>query len=122
LEDDCGVKISVLSPGFFLLFSLMTYAAPLQDIPFKTMDGRDASLKDHSGKVVLVAKVASKCGNRPPSAGLEGLYKKYGPQGLMVLGFPCNDFGGQEPGTNEEIQAFCASIPKTGRLRILIYA
>lgn len=82
-------------------------AAPLQDIPFKTMDGKEASLKDYAGKAVLVVNVASKCGLTKQYDALEALYKKYGPQGFVVLGFPCNDFNGQEPGTNEEIQAFC---------------
>lgn len=84
-------------------------AAPLQDIPFKTMDGNPASLKDYAGKVVLVVNVASKCGLTKQYAALEELYKKYGPQGFVVLGFPCNDFGNQEPGTNEEIVTFCSS-------------
>lgn len=81
--------------------------APLQDIPFQTMDGKKASLKDYSGKVVLVVNVASKCGNTPQYADLEAAYKKYAKEGLVILGFPCNDFGGQEPGTNEEIMQFC---------------
>ena len=85
------------------------FAVPLQDIPFKTMDGKDASLKDYSGKVVLVVNVASKCGLTKQYDALEALYKKFSPQGFVVLGFPCNDFNGQEPGTNEEIQAFCTS-------------
>lgn len=84
-------------------------AAPLQDISFKTADGKDASLKDYAGKVILVVNVASKCGNTPQYAGLEELYKKYGDQGLVILGFPCNDFAGQEPGTIAEIQQFCSS-------------
>ena len=82
-------------------------AAPLQDIPFKTAEGKAASLKDYAGKVVLVVNVASRCGNTPQYAGLEKLYLANASRGLVVLGFPCNDFGGQEPGTNEEIKAFC---------------
>jgi len=84
-------------------------ATPLQDIQFKTADGKDASLKDYAGKVVLVVNVASRCGNTPQYAGLEKLFVENGPKGLVVLGFPCNDFGGQEPGTNEEIKTFCTS-------------
>jgi len=84
-------------------------AAPLQDISFKTADGKDASLKDYAGKVIMVVNVASKCGNTPQYAGLEELYKKYGDKGLVILGFPCNDFAGQEPGTIAEIQQFCTS-------------
>jgi glutathione peroxidase len=94
----------------FVALALMTasaFASPLQDIPFKTMDGKEASLKDYSGKVVLVVNVASKCGLTKQYAALEDLYKKFGSQGFVILGFPCNDFNGQEPGTNEEIQKFC---------------
>ena len=82
-------------------------AASLIDIPFKTTKGTDESLKQYAGKPVLVVNVASRCGNTPQYAALEQLYKKYGPQGLVILGFPCNDFGGQEPGTADEIQKFC---------------
>lgn len=84
-----------------------SFAATLEDIPFKTTKGTDASLKDYAGKPVLVVNVASRCGNTPQYAALEELYKKYGPQGLVILGFPCNDFGGQEPGSANEIQKFC---------------
>lgn len=101
------MKISVRV--FALLFALptLTFAAPLAEIPFQTADGKEASLKDYAGKAVLVVNVASKCGLTKQYAALEALNQKYGSQGLVVLGFPCNDFGGQEPGTIEEIQAFC---------------
>lgn len=85
------------------------FAAPLADIPFKTMDGADASLKDYAGKAVLIVNVASRCGNTAQYPALEALYKKYSDQGFVILGFPCNDFGGQEPGTNAEIKEFCSS-------------
>lgn len=93
---------------------LLAVAAPLMAesldaIPFKTLGGEATSLKAYAGKVVLVVNVASRCGNTPQYAGLEELYKEFGPQGFMILAFPCNDFGGQEPGTNEEIRAFCSS-------------
>lgn len=84
-------------------------ATPLQDITFKTMDGKDASLKDYAGKSVLVVNVASKCGLTKQYSALEELYKKYSDKGFVILGFPCNDFNGQEPGTNEEIVSFCKS-------------
>ena len=88
--------------------SLAMGATPnLYDIPLKDIQGEDTSLKAFEGKVLLVVNVASKCGNTPQYAGLETLYKKYREQGLVILGFPCNDFGAQEPGTNEEIQLFC---------------
>ncbi len=82
---------------------------PLYDIPLKDIHGKDTSLKAYKGKVLLVVNVASKCGNTPQYAALEQLYKKYESQGLVVLGFPCNDFGAQEPGTNAEIVQFCKS-------------
>ena len=85
------------------------YADSLASIPFKTIDGADSSLSAYAGKVVLVVNVASKCGNTPQYAGLENLYEKYGSQGLVIVGFPCNDFGSQEPGTNSDIKQFCTS-------------
>lgn len=85
-------------------------AAPgIQDIPLKDIDGKDTSLKAYAGRVVLLVNVASKCGFTKQYAGLESLYGKYRDRGLVVLGFPCNDFGGQEPGTESEIKAFCTA-------------
>jgi glutathione peroxidase len=84
-------------------------AASLYDIPLKDIDGKDTSLRAYEGKVVLVVNVASKCGLTPQYAGLEATYRKFKDQGLVVLGFPCNQFNGQEPGTNEEIKEFCSS-------------
>ncbi|KAG0004075.1 glutathione peroxidase gpx1 [Entomortierella chlamydospora] len=68
----------------------------------------EISMKEFEGKVVLVVNVASKCGFTKQYAGLEELYKKYKDQGFVVIGFPCNQFGGQEPGSNEEIESFCS--------------
>ncbi len=76
-------------------------------IPFESIDGKKISLKDWQGKVVLIVNVASKCGNTPQYSGLEKLYQTYKDKGLVVVGFPANNFGGQEPGTNEEILNFC---------------
>ncbi len=73
----------------------------------KTADGGTQALSDFKGKVVLVVNVASKCGYTKQYEGLEALYKEFKDKGLMVVGFPCNQFMGQEPGTNEEIQSFC---------------
>ena len=81
----------------------------LYDIPLKTLSGEDASLADHKGKALLVVNVASKCGLTPQYAGLEDLHERYADRGFSVLGFPCNQFFGQEPGTNEEIATFCSS-------------
>ena len=79
----------------------------IYDHPVTTLDGSDADLHDYEGKVALVVNVASKCGLTPQYEGLEKLQKTYADQGFTVLGFPCNQFLGQEPGTNEEIAEFC---------------
>lgn len=79
----------------------------LQDIPVKTIANGEASLGDYAGKVVLVVNVASKCGFTPQYDGLEKLYATYRDRGFVVAGFPANDFGAQEPGSNEEIATFC---------------
>ena len=84
-----------------------SHAADLSSIPFKTIDGKDTKLADYKGKVVLVVNTASKCGLTPQYEALEGLQKKYAEKGFTVLGFPCNDFGNQEPGSADEIQQFC---------------
>lgn len=81
----------------------------LHDIPLSTIDGVDASLGDHAGKVLLVVNVASKCGLTPQYTALEQLYEDKRDRGFEVLGFPANNFGAQEPGTNEEIAEFCST-------------
>jgi len=80
----------------------------IYDIPVETIAGRPASLADYKGKVVLVVNVASKCGLTPQYEALEKVYEKYKDKGLVVTGFPANDFKQQEPGTNDEIQSFCS--------------
>jgi len=88
----------------------MAETAPdLRNIPVKDINGKPASLKQYDGKVLLVVNVASKCGYTPQYKALEATYRRYKDKGFEVLGFPCNDFGAQEPGTNEEIQKFCSS-------------
>jgi glutathione peroxidase len=79
----------------------------LQDIPLRRIDGSPATLQEFSGQVLLIVNVASQCGLTPQYEGLEALYKQYQSQGLVVLGFPANDFGAQEPGSNQEIVEFC---------------
>ena len=71
------------------------------------LDGQEQSLAAYEGKVLLIVNTASKCGFTPQFTGLEKLYQKYKDQGLVILGFPCNQFGGQDPGSNEQIGAFC---------------
>ncbi len=84
-------------------------SSPLYDIPLRRIDGSEASLSEHAGEVLLIVNVASKCGLTPQYDGLEALYRRYHGRGLTVLGFPANDFAGQEPGSNEEIASFCRS-------------
>jgi glutathione peroxidase len=94
----------------FACLTMTTFAdTPIQDIAVKDIDKKDTSLKAYSGKALLIVNVASQCGYTGQYAGLEAIWKKYQDKGLVVLGFPCNDFGGQEPGSNEEIKTFCSS-------------
>ena len=81
--------------------------ASFYDIETKALDGKPGNLAQYKGKVALVVNVASKCGYTPQYAGLEKLYRELQPKGVVVLGFPSNDFGGQEPGTADEIATFC---------------
>jgi glutathione peroxidase len=81
----------------------------LDDIALQTLDGADTSLGQYKGNALLLVNVASKCGLTPQYAGLERLQERYAERGFSVLGFPCNQFGGQEPGTAEEIQTFCST-------------
>jgi glutathione peroxidase len=81
----------------------------VDDITVKDMHGKDVKLSHYKGKVLLIVNVASKCGYTPQYKGLEALYEKYKDKGFEILAFPCNDFGGQEPGTNEEIVTFCST-------------
>lgn len=80
----------------------------VHDFSLKDINGKDVKLKNYRGKVVMLVNVASKCGLTPQYEGLQKLYTKYQGQGLVVLGVPANNFGGQEPGTNEEIKTFCS--------------
>jgi glutathione peroxidase len=87
----------------------MAACPPLLDRNVSTLDERSQSLCEHAGKVLLVVNTASQCGYTPQYEGLEALYRKYRARGLVVLGFPSNDFGGQEPGSNQEIASFCVN-------------
>jgi glutathione peroxidase len=87
----------------------MAACPTLLDRNMQTLDERAQSLCQYAGKVVLVVNTASECGYTPQYEGLEALYRKYKAKGLVVLGFPMNDFGGQEPGSNKEISSFCVN-------------
>src|SRR4029078_10614439 len=77
------------------------------DFKVKDIDGKDVDLVSYKGKVLLILNVASKCGNTPQYTQLEAISKKYKEKGMVVMGFPANNFGGQEPGTEADIKAFC---------------
>jgi glutathione peroxidase len=81
----------------------------IYNVTVKDMSGKDVSLSEYEGKVLLIVNVASECGYTPQYEGLQKLYETYNGKGFEILAFPCNDFGGQEPGTNEEIKEFCSS-------------
>jgi glutathione peroxidase len=83
--------------------------SPVTDQKMKSLAGKDVDFSQYDGKVLLIVNVASECGATPQYEPLQGLYEKYKDQGLVVLGFPCNQFGAQEPGTALEIQEFCES-------------
>ncbi len=92
--------------------SLATAQQPMNPVlsgEMKMLDGSEKNLADYKGKVVLVVNVASRCGNTPQYSDLQKLYDVYKGRGLVILGFPCNQFGGQEPGTDSEIAEFCES-------------
>lgn len=98
-------------------------AADLTAIPFKNIDGKEKTLADYKGKVILIVNTASKCGLTPQYAALESIYDKYRRKDFVVLGFPCNDFNGQEPGTEKEIEKFCKaeydiSFPLMGKIHV----
>ena len=82
---------------------------PLYDIPLKRLDGSPTTLAEFKGQVLLIVNLASKCGFTPQYAGLESLFENYRERGLQVLGFPCNDFAAQEPGSAEDIESFCST-------------
>lgn len=98
-------------------------SASIFDIPVQALDGADANLAPFKGQVILVVNVASKCGLTPQYAGLQALHDRFKARGLQVTGFPCNDFAGQEPGSESDIRDFCdtnyhVSFPLFAKLRI----
>ena len=105
------MKLLTLATTLLAAVALSAADAPksVYDVPLKDIDGKETSLKAFQGKVMLIVNVASKCGKTPQYAQLEQLNQDFKKDGLAVLGFPCNDFGKQEPGTNEEIKEFCST-------------
>jgi glutathione peroxidase len=105
------MKLALLLSALLLSTTVQAAAPcpPLLNHSLKDIDGETRSLCSYAGKVVLVVNTASQCGYTGQYKGLQALYKKYGPQGFVVLGFPANDFGGQEPGSNAVIKDFCES-------------
>ena len=104
------MKILILLAAILIFQTVSASAAEsIYTIPLKDIDGKDTSLKPYQGKVLLIVNVASRCGFTPQYTALEAIYQKYKDQGLVVLGFPCNQFAHQEPGTDAEIKQFCTS-------------
>jgi glutathione peroxidase len=105
------MRLMKILTTFVALLAATTLMADsnLLNIPLKDIDGKATSLKAYQGKVMLVVNVASRCGFTPQYKGLEALHRKFKDQGFTVLGFPSNDFGGQEPGTTAEIKEFCST-------------
>jgi glutathione peroxidase len=94
--------------GVVLIMATSLFAAGgVYSFTLNSIDGKPAPLADYKGKVVLIVNVASQCGYTPQYSALEAIYEKYKDQGFVILGFPANNFGAQEPGTNEEIKTFC---------------
>lgn len=102
------MKLTAFIASLMLTASALT-AGSVLEVPVKDIKGKDTSLKAYSGKVILVVNVASKCGLTKQYDALEATYQKFKDKGLVVAGFPCNQFGGQEPGSNEDILKFCTS-------------
>jgi glutathione peroxidase len=99
---------SYLFIGALLIMATSLFAGSgVYNFTLNSIDGKPAPLADYKGKVVLIVNVASQCGYTPQYSALESIYEKYKDQGFVILGFPANNFGAQEPGTNEEIKTFC---------------
>ena len=109
--DALGRRLSLGLLSFAILLTMATSlfaGSGVYSFTLNSIDGKPAPLADYKGKVVLLVNVASQCGYTPQYSALEAIYKKYKDQGFVILGFPANNFGAQEPGTNEEIKTFCS--------------
>ena len=104
-----AVRKSLLLGLVLMTATAMFAGSGIYDFTLPSIDGQPTPLANFKGKVILLVNVASRCGFTPQYAGLEALYEKYKDQGFVILGFPANNFGGQEPGTNQEIKTFCST-------------
>tara|TARA_R110000868_G_scaffold306734_1_gene568032 strand:+ start:60487 stop:61029 length:543 start_codon:yes stop_codon:yes gene_type:complete len=112
-----------------ILTSMLTFlntnkVDSLYDFPVTDIDGKEMALEDYKGKVILIVNVASKCGYTPQYEGLQAIYEEYKDQGLVIVGFPANNFKGQEPGTEEDIKEFCTltygvTFPMTSKVSVV---
>lgn len=101
-------RLIIFAALALLVFAGCSKKPSIYDISVKDINGKEVSMAQYKGKVLLIVNVASKCGLTPQYKGLEAFYLKYKDQGFEILAFPCNQFFGQEPGTNDEIQSFCS--------------
>jgi glutathione peroxidase len=104
-----GSRMHFLGFVTLLIASSLFAASSIYDFALPSIDGKPAPLSDYKGKVILIVNVASRCGFTPQYSALEAVYEKYKDQGFVILGFPANNFGQQEPGTNAEIKKFCST-------------
>ena len=108
MKSFLGKIFSCLPIGAFLIMVMSASAGSgLYNFTLNSIDGKPAPLADYKGKVLMIVNVASQCGYTPQYSALESIYEKYKDKGFVILGFPANNFGAQEPGTNEEIKTFC---------------
>ncbi|HXO36660.1 MAG TPA: glutathione peroxidase [Candidatus Acidoferrales bacterium] len=101
------VRAYLMCGALLIMAGSLFAASGIYNFTLNSIDGKPAPLADYKGKVMLVVNVASQCGYTPQYSALESIYEKYKDQGFVILGFPANNFGAQEPGTNEEIKTFC---------------
>ncbi len=107
LQALLAVRTYLLCGALLMMAGSLFAASGIYTFTLNSIDGKPAPLADYKGKVILVVNVASQCGYTPQYSALEAIYEKYKDQGFVIVGFPANNFGSQEPGTNEEIKTFC---------------
>jgi len=107
LQALLAVRTYLLCGALLMMAGSLFAASGIYTFTLNSIDGKPAPLADYKGKVILVVNVASQCGYTPQYSALEAIYEKYKDQGFVIVGFPANNFGAQEPGTNEEIKTFC---------------